>query len=342
MRAFELLEGGWESVATQSTKITPEITRAALKQVTKFTADFNNYLKEQGVLPVEMGNPTGSSAYYKVDADDKVYGDIDLQMIAPEQGGMTTGQLTTFYNKHMNDFIKSNKLPYVHDEGKEIRGHVIFIIGKDAYVQVDMIWAIKKEADWARYRTTPEQGVKGLVYGSLYSSLGEIINMSIQLAGAQMKIKDGLPVNFQKNRKVDSVETLSLDIENFGVDILRELFGRIYPDTPIGSMQVDPELKANPGLVKDNIKMASLIGVIRGLGKSFALNEMYSKYNLRDIASYDDFIEKFMTHLRAKTEAAKVAKKFDKAKTPEAKAKVEHIRQQIDAGMATVEKLIYA
>ena len=342
MRAFELFEGGWESVATQSTKITPQITRAALEQVKKFTADFNKYLAVQGELPVKMGNPTGSSAYYDVDDEDKVYGDIDLQMIAKEQKDMTTNQLTAFYNKHMNDFIKTNKLPYVHDEGKEIRGHVIFIIGKDAYVQVDMIWAIEKEADWARYRTTPERGVKGLVYGSLYSSFGEIINMSIQLAGAQMKIKDGLPVNFQKNRKVDSVETLSLDIENFGMDILRELYQRTYPDTPIGAIQIDPELKANPGLVKDDIKMSSLISVIRGLGKSFKLNDMYGKYNLVDIKSYPDLISTFMTHFKSKTDAAKVAKKFDKAETPQAIAKVKEIRQQIDSGVETVEKLIYA
>jgi len=342
MRAHELLEGGWESVATQNTKITPALTRAALEQVEEFTADFNKYLDAQGVLQVKMGKPTGSSAYYDVDDEDKIYGDIDLQMIAPEQDGMTTNQLTAFYNKHMNDFIKTAKPDYVYDEGKEIRGHVIFVIGTPVFVQVDFIWAIEKEADWARYRTTPERGVKGLVYGSLYSSFGEVINMSIQLAGAQMKIKDGAPVNFQKNRKVDSVETLSLDIENFGVDILRELFTRTYPDTPEGAMQIDPELKANPGLVKDNIKMSSLVSVIRGLGKSFELNDMYGKYNLINIESYNDLISKFMDHLRAKTEAAKVAKKFDKAKTPEAKAKVESIRQQIDAGMATVEKLIYA
>lgn len=342
MRAHELFEGGWESVATQSTKITPQITRAALEQVKKFTSDFNKYLAVQGELPVKMGNPTGSSAYYDVDDDDKVYGDIDLQMIAKEQKDMTTNQLTAFYNKHMNNFIKSNNLPYVHDEGKEIRGHVIFIIGKDAYVQVDMIWAIEKEADWARYRTTPERGVKGLVYGSLYSSFGETINMSIQLAGAQMKIKDGQPVNFQKNRKVDSVETLSLDIQNFGIDILRELFTRMYPDTPIGAIQIDPELKANPGLIKDDVKMSSLVSVIRGLGKSFKLNSMYGKYNLAGIESYPDLIDQFMQNFKAKTEAAKVAKKFDKAETPQAIAKVKEIRQQIDSGVETVEKLIYA
>lgn len=342
MRAYELFEGGWETVVTQSTKITPQIVNVTLKQVAKFTADFNKYLDTQGVLQVKMGNPIGSSAYYNVDTNDKVYGDIDLQMIAKEQDGKTTNQLTTFYNKLVNDFIKLTKPIYIYDEGKEIRGHIIFIIGKDAYVQVDMIWAAEKEADWARYRTTPEQGVKGLVYGSLYSSFGEVINMSIQLVGAQIKIKNGIPVNFQKNRKVDSVETLSLDIENFGIDILRELFSRVYPNKPISSMRIDPELKTNPGLIKNNIKMASLIGVIRGLGKSFTLNNMYGKYNLIKINSYDDLIEKFMAHITAKTENAKVAKKFDKAKTPEAKAKVKHIRQQIDAGMATVKKLIYA
>jgi hypothetical protein len=53
MRAHELFEGGWESVATQNTKITPEITRAALQQVKKFTDDFNKYLAVQGELPVK-------------------------------------------------------------------------------------------------------------------------------------------------------------------------------------------------------------------------------------------------------------------------------------------------
>ena len=48
MRAHELFEGGCESVATQSTKITPEITRAALQQVKAFTDDFNKYLAVQG------------------------------------------------------------------------------------------------------------------------------------------------------------------------------------------------------------------------------------------------------------------------------------------------------
>jgi hypothetical protein len=328
------LKGGWESVATQNTKITPDITRAALQQVKKFTDDFNKYLAVQGELPVKMGNPTGSSAYYDVDDEDKIYGDIDLQMIAKEQKDMTTNQLTAFYNKHMNDFIKTTKPDYIYDEGKEIRGHVIFIIGTPVFVQVDFIWAIEKEADWARYRTTPERGVKGLVYGSLYSSFGEVINM----------IKDGLPVNFQKSRKVDSVETLSLDIENFGIDILRELFQRTYPDTPIGAIQIDPELKANPGLVKDDIKMSSLVSVIRGLGKSFnfKLNDMYGKYNLVDIESYPDLISTFMAHFKSKTDAAKVAKKFDKAETPQAIAKVKEIRQQIDSGVETVEKLIYA
>ena len=342
MRACELYEGGWQSTATQSTKITPSTVKAVLEHVKQFTNDFNKYLKTQGVNPVKMGHPTGSSAYYKVDTEDKVYGDIDLQMIAPAQEGTTTSQLANMYNKHMDEFVATTKPAYIHYEGKSLAGHPIFKLNKDVFVQVDMLWASEPEADWARYRSTPERGIKGLVYGSIYSSLGNTLEMSIQSSGAQMKIKGGEPVNFARSRKVDSVDTLSLDQENFGIDILRELFDRVYPNTAAGAMQIAKELKQNPGIDKKNLKMSRLISVVRGLGRSFELNDMFGKYNLKDINTYDEYIERFMADMTAKTEAAKTAKKFDKAQTPEAKEKVKQIRKQIDDAMSKVNELVYA
>jgi len=340
MRAYELMEGGWESTATQSTKITPGIVKSALKLVERFTNDFNEYLKSINVDEITMGHPTGSTAYHDVDDEDKVYGDIDMQMIAKAQPDMTMNQLTAFYNKHSNDFIKQTKPSYILDEGKEIKGHIIFNVAPDVYVQVDMIWAMEEHADWSRYRTTPERGVKGLVYGSVYSALGVAIHMSIQLLGAQMKIKNGVPANFQRTRKADEVRTLSLDISNFGIDILTEMFKTIYPDIPVSDMKVDPLLQQNPGLNKDEVRIKTLVNLIKGLGKSFEDNDMYGKYNLMEIYSYNDFIAKFMEVFMQKTNDAKVAKKFDKAETPEAIAKVQEIKQQIEDGQKIVQDAI--
>lgn len=342
MRAYELLEGGWESVATQSTTINPSVVKQTLKVVSKFTADFNNYLSKHGVPEVEMGHPLGSSAYYDVDDDDKIYGDIDLQMIAPAIEGKSVSQFAAFYNKYLNDFVKQTKPAYIHDEGKEIKGHPIFKLGTDAYVQVDMLWAPDNEAEWARYRSTPERGVKGLVYGSLYSSLGAILNMSIQSSGAQMKIKDGTPVNFARSRKVDSVETLSMDQENFGLEILKGLFERVYPDRPLSDMKVDAELKANPGIDKTNLTMDRLIAVIKGLGKSLELNDMFGKYNVPHIDSYRDYLQQFVADMKAKMEKSKNASKFNKAETPAAIAQVKKTRKQIDDAFAKVLELVKA
>ena len=342
MRAWELLEGGWQSTATQSTTITPSVVSAALDQVKQFTSDFNKYLKKKGVPPVKMGHPTGSSAYYKVDDEDKEYGDIDLQMIAPAQEGKTTAQLAKLYNDHMDTFVKITKPEYIHYEGKSLMGHPIFKLGDDVYVQVDMLWAAEPEAEWARYRSTPERGVKGLVYGSIYSSLGNVLTMSIQSAGAQMKIKNGEPVNFARSRNVDSVDTLSLNPETFGIDILTELYKRMYPGLPASKMEVDPELEANPGIDKKNLTMARLISLVKGLGKSFEANDMFGKYNLKDVNSYDEYIQRFTADLRGKIEKSKTSPKFDKAETPEAKAKVKKTIKQIDDAMQKAEQLISA
>jgi hypothetical protein len=48
----------------------------------KFVKDFNEYLKDKDLSPVQRGKATGSSAYYKQDQEedpDKIYGDVDLQ-----------------------------------------------------------------------------------------------------------------------------------------------------------------------------------------------------------------------------------------------------------------------
>jgi hypothetical protein len=81
-----IVEGGWDTTLTQNTVLHPRIVAVALQAVDKFVADFNKvYAKKVG--EIQRGRPTGSSAHHEADSKEdptKVYGDIDLQMIGPE------------------------------------------------------------------------------------------------------------------------------------------------------------------------------------------------------------------------------------------------------------------
>ena len=65
-------EGGWDTTVTQGTVITPAVVKRALKVAEKFARDFNKYLDQLDIPAIEIGHPTGSSAYHDVDAEDKV------------------------------------------------------------------------------------------------------------------------------------------------------------------------------------------------------------------------------------------------------------------------------
>ena len=325
-----LQEGGWSDVVTQNTVITPEVVRQALTVVKKFTADFNRWLASHDQPTVEMGHPLGSTAWHGRDAADATYGDIDLQMIAPVQdNSQSVSQLASQWNTMADKFIAETQPSYVYDQGKPSAGHIIFQIAADQYVQVDMIWTPAALANWARYRMTPAHKVKGAMYGNLFSTLGEIMHISIQSSGAQIKVKDGEALPFAKSRKYDALETLSQDIERFGLDILVELYKKIYPQQDVKNIVVDPLLQANPGIDPENITAQRLVDVIKGLARSFQANRMYGHFNLRHIKDYAEFIAEFKKHYLGKLDVAVNSTKFDKAASPEAQAKAEETKNKM-------------
>lgn len=340
MRIFDVIsklqEGGWTDTSTQQTILNPAIVEAALNAVSVFIKDFNDWLESNGYDTVAIGEPVGSTAYYKVDAPDTVYGDIDLQMIAPKIEDKTLGQTTALYNSLADTFIAETNPVYVHQTGKPAKGHIIFKIDDD-FVQVDFLWTISDIADWARWRSTPQRGIKGVIYGKIYKVLGDLLTISIQSVGAQMKIKDGQPADFVRSRKIDRLDTISTDIGTFGLDILQYMYEQVHgPGTP----KVHPQLKSHPGLDRSEVKISDLIGVVVGLGKSFELNDLYGKFNLKGVHNYQDFISQFESSYRKDIEAEMTNKKFDKAETPEAKATVEKIRQRLRDGLELVLSLL--
>ncbi len=336
-----LSEGGWDSTVTQSTIITPSVVKSALAVVKKFVEGFNQWLANKQLSSIEIGHPLGSTAWHTADPEDKVYGDIDLQMIAqPISTADTPSKFSAHWNKLIDDYIAESNPDLVYNTGKPANGHVIFALGNNHYVQVDMIWTEPKLANWARYRMTPAHNIKGATYGNLFSTLGEIMHMSIQSAGVQMKIKDGEPVPFAKSRKFDTLETLTTDIERFGLDITKQLYRKMHPGKDTEQFKVDPLLKKRPGIDPNAITAANLASVVKGIAKTFELNRMYGHYNLKDFTGYDDFINKFKSHYMEKLHAAINATKFDKAETPEAKARAEDVKDKLMSHGTSIMNLL--
>jgi hypothetical protein len=330
-----ILEGGWDTTLTQSTVLHPKVVAVALQVVDQFVADFNQFLKSKRLSPIKRGRPTGSSAYHEQDAiehPDKVYGDIDLQMIAPETEG-TYGQFAAYWNTLADQFVKSGKTPYV-DTSESKPGHPIFKIGPDDYVQIDFMWHPERLANWGATRVTPERGVKGLLTGNMYSVLGELLDLSIQHAGVQLKVVDGKHVPFSK-QKDTQVITITTNPETFIYDIF------MYEAKQLGikNPKISPLLKQYPGNDINDVKISKLVNGVKGFAESCDMNDMFTQGDLGGFLSGDDFLQKFLQRYEEKAQIDIAGKKRDKATTPEAQARAEQDRQKIQQGLDMVKGL---
>ena len=326
-------EGGWDTTLTQGTVLHPGIVSVALQVVDRFVADFNAYLKPHRLGPVRRGRPTGSSAYHEQDAvehPDKVYGDIDLQMIAPEITG-TYGQFTAYWNRLADEFVKGGHAPYV-DTSESKAGHPIFALGNDQYVQIDFMWHPERLADWGAARVTPERGVKGLLTGNMYSVLGELLDISVQHAGIQLKVVDGKHVPFSKQKGTET-KTIGTDPKTFIYDIF------VYQANQLGikNPKISPLLKQFPGNNINDVKIANLVQGVKGFAESCDMNNMFGQGDLAGFSSGQDFLSKFLQRYEEKAQIDIAGKKRDKASTPEAVARAEQDRQKIQQGLDTVK-----
>ena len=339
MRITELLEGGWDTTVTQGTVIKPATVKITLARVQQFVTDFNRWLSATNQGPVELGGPTGSGTYHEIDSTedpDKVYGDIDLQMIAPDVEGATQGQYTAHWNRLADEFVKSTHPSYIH-AGESKPGHPIFQIGPNQYVQVDFMWHPPHLRAWGAARVTPERGVKGLLAGNMFSVLGELLDMSIQHAGVQLKTVNDVHVPFSK-QKDTVVKTISTDPESFIYDIFMNEYEQITGRDP-GTAKLDPLLNRFRGNDTKDVKITKLVNAVKGLARSFELNDMYGKQDLARFADANDFLTNFVDRYEGKAMADVNATKRDKAGTPEAKARAEADRDKVLSGLESVKGL---
>ena len=334
-----LIEGGWDTVATQSTVINPSTVKKALAVSEKLIQGFNKFLKRKNLPTTRIGTPLGSSAYHKVDPEDKIYGDIDLQLVVPdlpEHKDLTLSQIQGYWIKLLEEYISESNLDFVHSDSKG--AHPILGIGDDKWVQVDMIIHQESVERWGRYRATPERGVKGLLMGNMFSTLGSLLDMSIQHAGAQYKlgIKDKTRKPYSTTRRDFSIVTVTTDPELFVKDIFDHEYSLITGKDP-STAKVDSLLLQNPGVNVDNIKVETLAKAVKGLAASFAANKLYGKGALAQFSSANDFLSKFMEVYQEKAEKDIASAKREKASTPEAIARAESDREKVRSGLEMVK-----
>jgi hypothetical protein len=327
-------EGGWDTTLTQGTVLHPRVVAVALQVVDQFVKDFNRVLQARGLGPVRRGRPTGSSAYHEQDAEehpDKVYGDIDLQMIGPETPGQSFAQFTTQWNQLADEFVRGGHAPYV-DTSESKPGHPIFNIGGNNYVQIDFMWHPERLEKWGASRVTPERGVKGLLTGNMFSVLGELLDLSIQHAGVQLKVVDGQHVPFSKQKGTEVV-TVTTEPATFILDTFRYLANTVGINNP----KVSPLLKQNSGNDINNVKISRLVQGVKGFAESCETNGMFGQGDLAGFSSAGDFLQKFVQRYEEKAQIDIAGKKRDKAATPEAVARAEQGRQKIQQGLDQVK-----
>jgi hypothetical protein len=336
MKIREILrEGGWDSVVTQGTVINPRVAKAAIAQLQRFIADFNRYRADRQRPPVELGKPLGSTAYHDIDPEDKIYGDIDIQVIAPAVEGLSFTQFTSAYNEAAHKFVQETKPVYVHPT-ESSEGHPVLQVGRDGYVQVDLIWHPEDLRDWGAARATPEHNLKGMLSGNMYSVLGELLNMSIQHAGVQLKTQNGQQVPFSKQKGVE-IQTITRDPGTFILDIFKYEYESIVNRPVNGQTYIDPLLQKFPGNDLNDVKISKMVNGVKGLARSFEKNEMFGQGNLANYSSAQDFIGQFWKRYEEKAMADVANKKRDKAQTPDAIARAQQDRERVLSGLETVK-----
>ena len=305
-----ILEGGWASVLTQNTTITPQLVQQCMKILTaQFIPTLNKFLESKGLSPTKISRPGGSATYYErdlVQQPDKEYGDVDVQFHIPRIEGTTNNANSKIYNDAIKEFCATTP-DFSSDNGVNI----ILKVGND-YVQIDLIMSYYENEAWTS-ALAPEWNLKGVLCNSLYSSLGEVLNLSIGGGhGVQAKFQNGTPVPFRTIKDVD-LKTVTNNPKTWALDIVK-----FFGGTP------SPLVKQYPGLIGGEVRVADMINSIKGILQSLGKEELIPK--VKEI-----YLGKINTAINSS--------KFGKAETPAAIEKAKHTKEMLAQKSAEIAVL---
>jgi hypothetical protein len=309
-----ILEGGWASTLTQGTIITPQLVQHCMKLLTtQFIPNLNKFLESKGLGPTEISGAGGSATYYERDLQqqpDKEYGDVDVQFHIHRIPDTTNNANADIYRKAIKEFCDSNP-NYSTENGT----NVILQIGKE-YVQIDLIMSFYENKEWTN-ALRPEWNMKGVLCNSLYSSLGEVLNLSIGGGhGVQAKLQGGQIVPFRTVKDVE-LKTVTNNPKTWALDIVKFLGGK----------KITPRLKQYPGLIGGEVRVSDMVNSIRGILESLGKEEL---------------IPQVKGIYLAKINAAINSSKYNKAETPQAIEHAKHTKEMLAQKSANIAKLFGA
>lgn len=329
-----LMEGGWASTATQHTQITPQLIATSVTMLEALVDQFNRWLSKNHpqVGTVEVGPPTGSGHYYHSDPSTKEYGDIDIQMVAPNPWDASHSSYSAAWNKLWDKWVFDHSPTSISKE-HSTPGHPFLKIGEHQLAQVDFMWHEPHMRAWGLVRSVPPRGLKGMLHGNLFSVLGSMLMMSLQHSGVQIKTSDGKPVPFSKQKGVQLV-TVSRDPALFLVHMAEFVAGQ-----PASELKIDALLQQHPGLSRPGEPASHFVDGIRGLARTFELNNLYGQGLLSNYANADQFLDQFWQTYTAKAHQEIDNPKRSKAATPAARARAKRDINSIKSGLQHVSDL---
>jgi hypothetical protein len=321
MRAYEFItEGGWANPATQNTHIGPQLVEQVVKVLHNFINQFNKFLSAKNVPQVELGNPCGSTTYYKRDLvqnPEREYGDIDINLFIPRIEGTTNNANADMFKTYIKEFCESSS-HFQTENGT----NVIVQIGKE-FVQIDFITSYSHNKEWTT-ALAPEYNVKGVLCNSLYSSLGECLHLSMGGShGVQAKFQNDKLVPFRTSKDI-ILKTITNNPKTWALDIVKFF----------GCKKISARLKAFPGMIGE-VRVADIINSIRGIAETLEINDKLPG----DFPTANELIKNVKGVYLNKIDKAVNSSKYDKASSPEAVAKAEKTKEVLSTKSAEFARL---
>lgn len=342
-------EGGWSTVKTQQTTLNPANVKKTVEIIERVGQLFNQHLESVDLPKLEILRPVGSGTWWKEDLEDqpdKVYGDVDFLVAYPtlkiEGNDQKKNEAATvrLYNDELLSWLGASKPKGIDvEESKSISNPSsvklvaeIETDGGAGYVQVDLVVTHTEYKDWALARLTPVRNIKGFVLGNLYSSFGEVLDLSVQLKGVRAKLKKGVLVPYSKRSGVEEV-LVSKNIQTFLIDIAK-FFWEQESDKPFSPIRELNTWKMDV----NNPSIQNLMQGIQALASQ--LDELDQFGGLIKYKSKEEFMQAVANRYEEKMMATYNASKFDKAESDEAKMAVEKIRKMINDHIKLVRSLL--
>ena len=353
IKLFEqwLSEGGWATSKTQSTKIKPKIIADSVKKLSTLGQEFNRHLSGIELPPLEFLKPIGSGTWFEDDINsqpDKVYGDIDYMVSYPTID--LTGKdersneiaSVKLYNAELIKFLEDQKytfidLPETKSVSSDASLKLIMEVATEegtGYIQVDVIVTHSGYKDWAIFRMTPIRNVKGFVLGNLYSSFGEVLEISIQPRGIRAKFAGSEMVSYSKRAGVED-KMLSSNIETFMYDIAKFFWEQSGTDK---AFEPSSSLSSWKGINPNNPTFEDLCDGIKAVAETLeTLGEFGTVLKYKNAK---ELLEAVKARYIEKMERDASSSKFDKATTPAAQAAADKLRAFVAEYTTKIKSLL--